>query len=145
MSPAELKAATAKAEAFLKKDALTIIGVEYKKVIQRSFQRDQQGFTDARLEKWKPLKPATLARKTKKNGSVAPILTDQGHLRDSIDWEADYGQQAAVLSSDRAYAQVHNEGGGPRNMPKRQFMGHSKVAEEAIIKKFERELDKIFS
>lgn len=49
------------------------------------------------------------------------------------------------MSSDRAYAQVHNEGGGPKNMPKRQFMGRSKKMEEVIIKKFEKELDRIFS
>lgn len=145
MSPAELKTATDNAAAFFKKDALTIIGVEYKKHFQRSFQRDQQGFTDGSLVKWQALKPATLKRKTRKNGTAPPILTNEGHLRDSIDWEADYGQQAAVLSTDRPYAQVHNEGGGPKNMPKRQFMGRSKVAEEAIVKKFERELDKIFS
>lgn len=145
MSPAELKTATAKATAFLKKDALAIIGVEYKKHFQRSFQRDQQGFTDASLVKWQPLKPETLKRVTRRSGTAPPILTNDGHLRDSIDWEADYGQQAAVLSTDKPYAQVHNEGGGPNNMPKRQFMGPSKKLEETIVKKFERELDKIFN
>lgn len=70
MSPAQLKAATAKAGAFLKKDAITILGVEAKKHFQRSFQRDQQGFTDVKLEKWKPLKPESLKSKTRKNGSA---------------------------------------------------------------------------
>lgn len=134
----------AQVKRFFEKDAIIIVGVEAKKHFQGGFQRDQQGFTDAKLQKWKPLKPKSLKRKTRKNGTAPPILTDQGHLRDSIDWDGDYSAQAAVISSHLPYAQVHNEGGGPKKMSRRQFMGPSKKLEETIIKKFEQELDKIF-
>lgn len=83
-------------------------------------------------------------RKRRKNGKLPPVLTDSGNLGKSIDWNADYNAKAVVMSSDVAYAQVHNEGGGPKNMPQRQFMGPSKALEKKIIEKIDREIDKIF-
>jgi phage gpG-like protein len=144
MSPIEAKEAADAVKHFMTGDALKIVGIEAKKHFQEGFQTDHQGFTDDHLEKWKPLTPATVKRKTRKNGTTPPILTDKGHLRDSIDWEGDYNDQVVIMSSDLPYAEVHNEGGGPKNMPKRQFMGPSKQLEEKIVAKFEKQLDKIF-
>jgi phage gpG-like protein len=145
MPPNPMKAALAQAKKFLKKDAIDIIGIEAKKHFQKSFQRDQQGFTDEKLEKWQALKPETVKAKTKKNGSTAPILTRDGHLRDSIDWNSDYNKQQSVLSSHLPYARVHNEGGGPKNIPKRQFMGPSRKLNKTIVQKLEKGLDRIFN
>lgn len=144
MSPDEMKNAANAVKKLLTVDAVKITGIEAKKHFQEGFQPDKQGFTDERLEKWAPLKPATIKRKARKNGSVPPILTDKGHLRDSIEWAGDYDKQQVTMSSDRPYAEVHNEGGGPKNMPKRQFMGPSKALENKIVDKIERQLDKIF-
>lgn len=145
MSPQEMKRAAEQAKKLLTGDAITILGVEAKKHFQEGFQRDKQGFTDKTLEKWPDIKEATKKRKRKKNGDLAPILTNNGHLRDSIDWEGDYNQQAVVISSDLVYAEVHNEGGGPNNMPKRQFMGPSQQLDKKVQAKIEKQLDKIFN
>lgn len=109
MSPEEMKTAAVQVKQLMEVDAIRIIGIEGKKHFKKSFQ--DEGFTDESLDKWKPLKASTIKRKTKKNGDVAKILHDQGHLEDSIDWNADYSAGGAVFSSDRPYAQVHNEGG----------------------------------
>lgn len=143
MSPKDAKQIASEVNRFFTRDAVTIVGIEAKKHFKEGFQKDKQGFTDEKLEKWQELKPATVKRKTK-NGSTPPILTDKGHLSDSIDWNADYNTKEVTMGSDLPYAQVHNEGGGSKNMPQRQFMGPSKKLEEKIITKFEAELDKIF-
>jgi phage gpG-like protein len=109
MSPEELRAAADQIEKLFKEDAPRIIGIEGKKHFQESFVNE--GFTDEKLEKWKALQPATIARKKKKNGDVTKILTDQGHLAQAIDWNADFNDQSVTFSNDRPYAQIHNEGG----------------------------------
>lgn len=144
MTPQQLKVAADRAKKLLTVDAVKVIGIEAKKHFQGSFERGIEGFTDDKIEKWPDIKEATKKKKRRQNGTLPPVLTDKGHLRDSIVWEADYDQQAAVLSSDLSYAEVHNEGGGPKNMPKRQFMGESKQLEKKIVNKIEKELDKIF-
>ena len=93
---------------------------------------------------------ATVKAKTRKSGAIPPILVNKGHLRDSLDYNADFNAGQAVISSDLPYAQVHNEGGtAGRNasaaIPKRQFMGPSKALDRKIITKIERELTKILS
>lgn len=139
-----MKNAASAVKKLLTVDAVTITGKEAKKHFKQGFQRENQGFTDKSLENWEPLKPATVKRKTRKNGSTPPILTETGHLADSIEWKGDYEQQQVIMSSDLPYAQVHNEGGGPKNMPQRQFMGPSEVLEKTIVDNIERQLDKIF-
>jgi len=109
MSPEEMKTAADQVKKLMTEDAYRIIGIEGEKHFKKSFQ--DEGFTDENLEKWKELKPATVKRKTKKDGNVSKILHDQGHLEDAIDWNADYGAGGVVFSNDRPYAQIHNEGG----------------------------------
>jgi phage gpG-like protein len=177
MSPNEMKEAADQVKQLFEKDAIRIIGIEGKKHFQDSFTNE--GFTDEKLEKWKPLSRATIARKTKKDGGIAKILHQEGHLEQAIDWSADYGQRGVVFKNDRPYAQVHNEGGtvtqGARSelftrnrdektkkftsgtnagrgfsfkersfsMPKRQFMGPSRVLEKKIVEKITARLEKI--
>lgn len=174
MSPEEMKTAAAQVEKLFKEDAVKIMGIEGEKHFKKSFV--DEGFTDEKLEKWQKLKPATIA---KKRGNNQKVLTEEGHLADAVDWEADYNGQAVTFKNDRPYAQVHNEGGKitrrartelfkrnrderkkfakgttpgqgftfketSYNMPKRQFMGPSKVLEKKIVDKITKVLDKIF-
>lgn len=109
MSPEEMKIAAAQVEKLMKVDAYTIIGVEGAKHFKQSFQ--DEGFTDETLEKWAPLKPATIRRKQRKDGNSPKILTDEGHLKDAVKWRADTSQGGVVFTNSRPYAQIHNEGG----------------------------------
>jgi len=54
---------------------------------------------------WAPLKPATLAAKKHKK-----ILTETGHLRDSIRYRL-LGQNAVAVGTNRVYAAIHQLGG----------------------------------
>lgn len=145
MSPEKLKEAGLKAQKFLRGGAVDILAVEGQKHFKGSFERGVEGFTDKTLKKWPDIQEKTKKRKRRKNGSLPPILTDKGHLADSIRYDQDYNQQAVKFSSNLEYAQVHNEGGGPRNMPKRQYMGESEVLDDKVTAMIDKQLDKFFS
>jgi len=107
MSPNEMREVAAQVENLMKDDAIRIMGIEGTKHFKKSFQ--DEGFTDETLQKWEDLKPSTIKNKTRANGSTPGILTNQGHLGDAVDWNADYN--GVTFKNDRPYAQVHNEGG----------------------------------
>lgn len=109
MSPKEAKDAAEKIKRFLERDAIDILGIEGKEHFKESFQNE--GFTDKALVKWPDIKESTKKRKQRQNESSPKILTNEGHLGDSVDYNSDYGKGAAVFGSDLPYAQVHNEGG----------------------------------
>jgi phage gpG-like protein len=57
-----------------------------------------------------------------------------------------------IITSDKPYAQIHNEGGEAKifgkkvyRMPKRQFIGPSYELDEKILKKIDYEIMKIFN
>lgn len=132
-----------------------------------------QGFTDSSLKKWEPRNPpkspfkkstkagakSTRLIKTKgyakwqsKNKGRAILVghrsdTKGGHLKDSL--TARIEGNRIIFSSDKDYAQVHNEGGKAGRgsgftMKKRQFLGNSKKLNDNIIDKITREMDKAF-
>lgn len=167
MQPKDAKEIASQIKKLITVDAIKIIGIEAKKHFQESFETANQGFTDESLEKWKELKESSKKRKTRANGSTPGILTDKGHLRDSINWEGDFNKGEVIMSSDKPYAQIHNQGGTisgtasvkahTRNgknvkahtrkvnitIPKRQFMGPSKKLNEKILAKIDRQIKKI--
>lgn len=120
--------------AFLQRDTKKIVRVEGVKHFKQSFQNE--GFTDDVLDKWPDISEKRKAQKRKRNGRLAPILTDTGDLGNSIKGTED--SSGVTFGSDKAYAQRHNE--GLAGMPKRQFMGES----EALNRKIEAQLDKGF-
>lgn len=156
----DIEQQTRELQEFMDNDLLDIIEVEGLNHFEESF--DNEGFTDASLEKWKPRKKVDKrgrditkyrTNKVGKKGSLnsygrkdkgRPILT--GHntggnkLRNSL--KASQISGGVEFSSDKEYAEVHNEGEG--NMPKRQFIGKSKQLDKKIIKKVDKTLDKIF-
>lgn len=151
MSPQQFKAAVMRATLFVGRDLPRIVGQEAVDFSKESF--DRGGFTDKTFEAWQPLKPQTLKRKTKKNGKVAGILIDEGTLKKSIDYDANYNEVTIHLNERTSdYGQVHNEGGQgkawgkhPFTMPKRQFMGDSETLRNRISLKIDQRLTKIFS
>lgn len=149
----------------------TRIGVESVNHFQESFEN--QGFTDSSLQKWEEVerrkpesswygfkykgtakKPGSKSRGGKfTNYSPAatkrPILSGETqNLMNGIRWRAN-GKSVEVTANTK-YAEIINEGGNmrifgkhPAKMPKRQFMGKSKVLNEKIEKKVLQDLKKI--
>jgi len=149
-----------RAISYLQNDAKTIIGVEATNHFKDSFTN--QGFTDGRLEKWDEVerrKPtsswkgfqygsnAANGKKRRKPSSptnyspsaeTRPILSGPtGELMNSIQWEKT--ARGVRVFAATAYAKIQNEGGPMKIfgktagiMPKRQYMGPSKVLTDRI-------------
>lgn len=78
---------------------------------------------------WEQLKPATVARKQHKNGSIrGGILVDHGDLRKSITYHA--STQSVAVGTDRQYGQYHQT--GTLHLPARRFLGLSEADKDGI-------------
>lgn len=136
-----------------------IIGTESVNHFKESFEHE--GFTDKTLEKWKDVKRRDESSKwygfspnRKKSFSEAAtsrkVLSGESKdLAESITYSKAPG--VVIVESDKAYAEVHNEGGKAKvfgkkefEMPARKFIGPSEELDEKIDAKITRELDKIF-
>lgn len=120
---------------------------------------DREGFIDSKLERWPRRKRRDVGR---------ALLLKSGDLKRSINFKV-YSKKRILIYSDVSYAQAHNEGllkrvgvrahtrrvrGGKRtkvkahtrvmDLPKRQFMGPSKVLTKRIEKHIEHALKQIF-
>nr|DAX42777.1 MAG TPA: virion morphogenesis protein [Caudoviricetes sp.]DAY21048.1 MAG TPA: virion morphogenesis protein [Caudoviricetes sp.] len=86
-------------------------------------KRDPDGIS------WEQLKPATIARKQHKNGSIrGGILVDHGDLRKSITYHASV--QSVAVGTDRHYGQYHQT--GTVHLPARRFLGLSTEDQNGI-------------
>ena len=86
-------------------------------------KRDPDGIS------WEQLKPATIARKQHKNGSIrGGILVDHGDLRKSITYHASV--QSVAVGTDRHYGQYHQT--GTVHLPARRFLGLSEADKDGI-------------
>ena len=94
-----------------------------------------QGFTGASLQKWAPRKKAT-----RKNMGRA-LLVQTGHLRMSMAVRSANWRAIRIGSYGIPYAERHNKGLG--GMPKRQFVGNSKVLNDKIQRKIKTEIKTI--
>ncbi len=145
----------------IKGDLQRIIGVEGLRHFDKSSEKE--GWVDKNFNKWKPRKEPE--KKFKKKGGQRKdykhwkaknkgrrILmshrtdTKGGHMRHSISYRI-VGTKV-IFYTDKAYAQVHNEGGKAGRgigfvMKKRQFMGASHTLDMNIKKKLDKRLDKI--
>jgi phage gpG-like protein len=105
----------------------------------------KQGFDDKNVQKWKPRKVAD-----KRAGRATLVKT--GDLRRSIIRNpANRAALTVKISTDLAYAKIHNEGlmgkawgKHPFKMPKRQFMGDSYNLNEKVKAVIVKRLDKVF-
>nr|DAM87267.1 MAG TPA: virion morphogenesis protein [Caudoviricetes sp.] len=86
-------------------------------------KRDPEGIS------WEQLKPATVARKQHKNGSIrGGILVDHGDLRKSITYHA--STQSVAVGTDRQYGQYHQT--GTVHLPARRFLGLSEADKDGV-------------
>lgn len=124
--------------AYMKSEAL--------KHTQKAFR--DEGFTNNTLIKWKPLK-----RSRKSPFTGRKILDKTSALKNSITAKSSSTKNDFYvnLSSSKPYADIHNEGlrgrafgKYPFKMPKRQFMGYSKVLDKKLEKFFRRRISIIF-
>lgn len=104
-----------------------------------------QGFEDSSVVKWQPRK-----REDRSRGGFRAILVKTGALRRSIR-KTRLGKYGVTLLSDLPYAKIHNEGGEGLawgkyrfKMPKRQFMGYSRVMNSRIERMINRTVKKVF-
>jgi phage gpG-like protein len=124
----------------------------------------KQGFTDQNLQLWPSRKPPE--RQFNKDGTRSKsfikwqnqntgraILVGHRtkvsgiHLKDSLKGNID--NKRIIISTDKPYAQVHNEGGKAGRgkgfiMPQRQFMGPSRILDINIKTKFDNIMNKLF-
>ena len=86
-------------------------------------KRDPEGIS------WEQLKPATVARKQHKHGSIrGGILVDHGDLRKSITYHA--STQSVAVGTDRQSGQYHQT--GTVHLPARRFLGLSEADKDGI-------------
>jgi hypothetical protein len=140
-----------------------IIVTEGQRHFEESF--DKQGFSDKGLRKWKRRRFG--GKKTLKKGGQSKAYSeflrkDKGrailvshqsdkkgtHLKDNI--RVSKTSKSVTFSTDKPYAQVHNEGGNAGRgagfeMPQRQFMGPSEELDKKIDEKIMKEMDKFFN
>jgi phage gpG-like protein len=156
----DLRALAVKTAKFMEEDLPEIIATEGLNHIKKSFK--DEGFTDSSLKKWKKRKTTDkrgrnitryrtnrVGRRGSPNKygrSIVGRPTLTGHatggnkLRNS--WRAKTRRNSVVFFSYKKYAQRHNE--GLDGMPKRQYIGASKVLDSKIEQKITRSLDRIF-
>lgn len=78
---------------------------------------------------WRPLSPATLARRRSRGNSSVQILRDTGRLMNSISYQAS-SKQVSVFTNV-LYAATHQLGRG--RIPARPFFGYSDSDQAAIV------------
>lgn len=118
-----------------------VMGVDAVKHFKKSFELG--GFVDKVLSPWEK-------RKSKKDDEGRAILVKTGELKDSIRVERET-KDGVVITSDKEYAKIHNEGlegsawGKHRfQMPKRQFIGFSQRLKMKLLQKIKRRIANIF-
>lgn len=87
-------------------------------------------FTGPDGKPWKPLRPETIARKSKNKDK---ILTLNGYLRRLLRPEIVNAGFGVRVASDRVYARAHQLGYSKRNLPARPFIGMSRDDKRAIV------------
>ena len=116
--------------------ALKSLKDEVKQMAISHFKKsfDIEGFNDSPVKKWKPLK-----RKRSQPYTNNKILTKTGKLKNSLRGRSYVGSRVwwVDIYSNVEYANVHNEGlrsgrGRGFKMPKRKFMGNSRILDKKI-------------
>ncbi len=98
------------------------------------------GFVDRTLERWERLKDGTESR-----------LTRSGKLKRSIRVKSARFARIVIGTTGVVYAAIHNFGlkglafgRSAFNMPKRQFIGNSRLMDRKIIREIDNEVKRIF-
>ena len=90
------------AEEYIRNDVPVVVGVEAVNHFKESFINE--GFTDRATKKWQ-------SRKSKRSGGTnkQSVLSKSGELKDSLTYRVQGNR--VIISTDKKYAQIHNEGG----------------------------------
>ena len=94
------------------------------------------GFYDSYFKPWKPRKFAD------KNRRFRALLVKSGALRRSLEIKESTFNKIRIGSYSTSYASVHNQGQG--RMPKRQFIGKSKLLQRKFKKKIRESIKNLF-
>ena len=119
------------------------VGTEAVKFVRENFR--QEGFVDSKLEKWKPAKRKSNPKHPDK--AYGTLLSRRNNLYKSVSKRASPRQ--AVVYTNVSYAAAHNEGtnnagrGRKTRIPKRQFIGKSKMLNLRANVVIDKELKKI--
>lgn len=109
---------------------------------------DDEGWSNNSLIKWKRLK-----RKREQPYTNNKILNKTGALKRSIKVKANSSREDynVTVYSNKIYADIHNWGlrgkafgKYPFKMPKRQFMGYSKILDKKLQRIFDLRIRKVF-
>lgn len=92
--------------------------------------------TDASRSGWAKRK------KKDKNRQRRAILVKTGQLRNDVDIRRTTKNEIVLGTLDTVYASYHNE--GAEFLPKREFLGDSKILDRKISKHIIRKMDKAF-
>ncbi len=119
-----------------KKKLPVAVGAIAKSHYLKSFR--DQGFTDNTLSPWAKRKRPN--RSDRRNKANRAILVNRGHLRRSIRVVRAKWNRIEVGSTGIKYAKYHNQGKG--RLPKRQFVGASKVMNRKIRARIRKDIKK---
>jgi phage gpG-like protein len=104
----EFKRKLQQAADFLQNDIMDIIGIESINHFKQSFE--DEGFTGASLEKWESRSSKRLTRNEQKT------LSDSGELVEAMEYRVNGNEM--IITNDKPYAEIHNEGGEITVTPK---------------------------
>lgn len=121
----------------LKSNLPLIVGNIAKRHFVKSFK--DGGFTDVNLDPW--AKRKRLDKSDRRTGTNRAILVKSGHLRGSIRVKVANFNKIEIGAYGVPYARYHNQGVG--KMPKRQFIGQSRLMTRKISKRIKQEIVKI--
>lgn len=135
----------------LKNDLTTILANDIVNFFKKSFRK--QGWEDTGVQRWQPRKgeiSGGIAKVSKKSAGGRGILIQSGDLSKSIEVEsANWGN--IRIKSALPYSAIHNDGLMGKafgkysfKMPKRKFMGRSRVLHNQLKEKMERKMNIVF-
>ena len=106
------------------------------KEVQKNF--NSEGGTIG--EKWKPLKPKTIAQRVALGYGAGPILQRSGKLKKSIKQKS-LSNNRLEVGSDSKYYEFHQL--GTKKNPMRQILGHSKSMISRVVDIFSRYINNL--
>ena len=125
-----------------------VLGKQAKNFFLDSFRR--MGFTDFNLRRWVPRRKRLPKGRTSPRLIESATLIKSGRLRRSIRVDPAKFKLIKIFTELR-YAAIHNFGfkglafgKNPFKMPKREFIGNSKVLEIKLEKTILKEINKVF-
>jgi phage gpG-like protein len=131
----------AKIEAKFRAAQAKIPRIVARKAVNHSLKAfDDQGFTDATFSPWKAR--TTSNRADRATGKRRAILVDSGNLRRSIRASSATWSRIAIGAYGINYATFHNQ--GTNRLPRRRFLGPSKVLNAQIRGIIRNEILKTF-